>query len=58
MSLIHTAVTGGIFDRAMDILEDTSLEVTQQITAGATEIRAYRIWRGRTKRHGKERRQR
>jgi hypothetical protein len=46
MSLIHTAIRAGIFDRAMEILEDAS-DAAEQIAVGTAQIRAYRIWRSR-----------
>lgn len=47
MSLIHSAVRAGIFDRAMDVCEDMLLEATWQVRNGAAQIRAYRLWKSR-----------
>lgn len=47
MSLIHSAIRAGIFDRAMDVCEDAMAEVTSQISTGASQLRAYRVWKSR-----------
>ena len=49
MSLVLAATRAGIFDRAMDILEDTT-DATNQIAIGIAQIRSYRLWRSRGRR--------
>lgn len=49
MSLLLSAERAGLLDRARELVDEISLEATAQISAGASQIRAYRIWyvRGR-----------
>ncbi len=47
MTLIHSAIRGGIFDRAVDLCKDAVDAVDAQIETGAASIRADRIWRYR-----------
>ena len=54
MSLILEAVRTGIFDRAIEVLE-AATDATDQITTGAAQIRAHRIFVDRQKRHKAER---
>jgi hypothetical protein len=49
MSLVHAASRAGIFDRAMEILEDAS-DAAEQIAIGTAQIRAFRIWRSKRQR--------
>lgn len=56
MSLLHTARRAGILDHACEILADAMQEVTDQVAIGAAQIRAYRLWLDREKRHSTERR--
>ena len=56
MSLIHAAECAGILGRACEILSDAMQEATDQISTGAAQIRAYRLWLDRKKRHRLERR--
>ena len=58
MNLIRTADQAGILTRACEILADATREVTDQISTGAAQIRAYRLWVDRQKRHDVERSQR
>jgi len=55
-NLLQEAERAGILDRACEILLDTMQEVTDQVSTGAAQIRAYRLWLDREKRHGVERR--
>jgi len=55
MSLILSAIRTGLFDRAMEVLE-AATDATDQITTGASQIRAYRIFVDRQKRHRVEQR--
>ena len=54
MSLILEAVRTGIFDRAIEVLE-AATDANDQITTGAAQIRAHRIFVDRQKRHKAER---
>lgn len=45
MSLLLSAERAGILTRACEILADATQEATDQISAGAAQIRAYRLWR-------------
>lgn len=47
MCLILAAERAGILSRAIEILADATQEVTDQIAAGAAQIRAYRLWQSR-----------
>lgn len=49
MTLLLAAARAGILGRACELVDEISCEATAQISAGASQIRAYRIWyvRGR-----------
>ncbi len=49
MSLPLAAKRAGILSRACELIEAVSVEATEQISTGAAQIRAYRLWvvRGR-----------
>jgi hypothetical protein len=49
MSLVLTAISAGIFDRAMEILEEAT-DAAEQIAIGTAQIRAFRIWRSKRQR--------
>lgn len=55
MSLLQTAKHVGILDRACEILSDATQEVTDQISTGAAQIRAYRLWLSDSRRRTAER---
>ena len=56
MSLIHAAERVGILGRACEILVDATQEATDQISTGAAQIRAYRLWLSDSRRRAAERR--
>lgn len=56
MTLLLAAERAGILTRAREILVDATQDVTDQISTGAAQIRAYRVWISRTRRHSTERR--
>jgi len=58
MSLLYAAGRAGILDRACEILSDAMQEVTDQISTGAAQIRAYRFWLHNQRRHVADRRRR
>lgn len=49
MTLLIAAERAGILGRACELVDEVSSEATAQISAGVSQIRAYRIWyvRGR-----------
>jgi len=55
MSPSHVADRAGILPRVGEILE-AATDATDQITTGAAQIRAYRVFVDRQKRHKAERR--
>jgi len=55
MSLLVSAERAGILVRACEILADATQEVTDQVSTGAAQIRAYRLWRHNQVRHVSER---
>lgn len=49
MTLLLAAEQAGILGRACELVDTMLLEATEQISTGAAQIRAYRLWvvRGR-----------
>lgn len=49
MTIFLAAERAGILGRACELVDGISLEATEQISTGAAQIRAYRLWvvRGR-----------
>ncbi|MBW1859671.1 MAG: hypothetical protein JRI70_06235 [Deltaproteobacteria bacterium] len=56
MSLPLAAEYAGILGRACELIEAVSVDATDQISNGAAQIRAYRLWLHNQRRHLADRR--
>lgn len=44
MTLLFAAEHAGILGRACELVDDMMVSATEQISTGAAQIRAYRLW--------------